>query len=119
MQKYHWFAIVFGISAYYFSFVGANQTCITYALDSYPTRSGPVLVVICALRGVMSFGTSYAVSPFIQAAGYDGAFGTYGALTGFMGILGIVVFFTGAWIRKWTSKWVVSTEREDGLASYA
>jgi hypothetical protein len=66
----------------------------------------------------MSFGTSYAVAPFIDAAGYDGTFGTYCALTAFMGLLGIVVFFTGKWIRGWTSKFITET-RQDGNASYA
>lgn len=66
----------------------------------------------------MSFGTSYAVAPFIERAGYDGTFGFYAGLTGFMGLLGIVVFFTGKRIREYTSRFVVGT-RKDGKASYA
>ncbi|KAK2012465.1 major facilitator superfamily transporter [Colletotrichum eremochloae] len=107
-DKWHWFAIVFGLNAYYFGFVGANQVGITYALDAYPTRSGPVLVIICAMRGVISFGTSYGVTPFINAIGYDGAFGIYGALTAVIGAMGIFVFIWGNQIRALVAKWAVA-----------
>lgn len=107
-ERYHWFAIVFSLNAYYFCFVGANQVGITYALDAYPTRSGPVLVIICAMRGVISFGTSYGVTPFISAIGYDGAFGVYSALTAGIGAFGVLVFIRGAQIRSLVSKWAVA-----------
>lgn len=106
-DRLNWFAIVFCYAAYYFAFVGANQCCIVYAMDSYPTRSGPALVVICALRGILSFGTSYAVTPFIQERGYDGAFLVYGILTGAVGALGIVVYIFSARIRAFCSRFAV------------
>ncbi|KAK2049539.1 major facilitator superfamily transporter [Colletotrichum somersetense] len=106
--KYHWFAIVFALNAYNFGFIGANQVGITYSLDAYPTRSGPVLVIICAMRGVISFGTSYGVTPFIKASGYDGAFGIYGALTAGIGAMGIFVFIWGNQIRALVGKWAVA-----------
>lgn len=106
-DKYHWFAIVFANAAYYFCFVGANIAGITYLLDSYPTRAGPVLVVITAFRGFVSFGTSYGVAKFIETAGYDGSFGTYGGLTVLFGLLGIPVFIYGKKIRQFTGKWTV------------
>ncbi|EOD47641.1 putative mfs transporter protein [Neofusicoccum parvum UCRNP2] len=77
--EWHWFALVFANAAYYFCFVGANIAAITYLLDSYPARGGPVLVIICALRGFVSFGTSYGVAKFIETDGYDGSFGTKAA----------------------------------------
>lgn len=105
----HWFAIVFAVNAYYFAFVGANQACIVYALDSYPTRSGPALVVICAFRGILSFGTSYAVEPFIDLRGYDGAFLIYGILTGVLGAVGILVYIFSAKIRLYCSRFAVQS----------
>lgn len=107
-ERFHWFAIVFSINAYYFGFVGANQVGITYALDAYPTRSGPVLVIICAMRGVISFGTSYGVTPFVNSIGYDGAFGVYGGLTAALGAVGIFVFIWGTQIRAMVAKWAVA-----------
>ncbi|KAJ9144493.1 Major facilitator superfamily transporter [Pleurostoma richardsiae] len=107
--RLHWFAIVFAVNAYYFAFVGANQAGIVYALDSYPTRSGPALVVICAGRGILSFGTSYAVQPFIGLKGYDGAFIVYGILTGVFGAIGILVYTFSARIRAFCSRYAVQT----------
>ncbi|KAK8116747.1 uncharacterized protein PG998_005028 [Apiospora kogelbergensis] len=83
-EKYHWFVYVWGVAAYYFCFVGANIVAITYLLDSYPTRAGPLLIIICAFRGIISFGVSYGITPFIETAGWDGAFGAFGAMTGFL-----------------------------------
>jgi hypothetical protein len=45
-DRYHWMAIVFPLNGYYLAFIGANTAGSTYLLDSYPTRAGPVLVVI-------------------------------------------------------------------------
>lgn len=105
-EKYHWFAIVWSYAAYYFAFVGANIAAITYLLDAYPTRAAPVLVVITALRGFISFGTSYGVAKFVETSGYDGSFGTYGGLTAALGLLGIPVFVYGKQIRTFTERWV-------------
>ena len=86
-EHYHWFAIVAGVAMYYFAFVGGNIAAITYLLDSYPARAGPCLVVITAFRGFVSFGVSYGTTEFIARNGYDGCFGTLGALTGAFAVL--------------------------------
>ncbi|CAG8041316.1 unnamed protein product [Penicillium olsonii] len=107
-EKYHWFVYVWAMSAYYFAFVGANIVAITYLLDSYPARAGPMLVIICAFRGFISFGTSYGTTPFVQRHGYDGAFGIFGALTAAFGLLGVPVFIWGKKIRQITGRFAKS-----------
>ncbi|KAF7596869.1 hypothetical protein BBP40_011914 [Aspergillus hancockii] len=102
--SYHWFVYAWVIAAYYFTFVGVNIVTITYLLDSYPTRSGPLLVIVCAFRGIISFGTSYGVAPFIERHGYDGTFHAFAALTGFLGALGLPVFIWGKQIRALTGR---------------
>ncbi|KAI8711653.1 hypothetical protein NCS52_01429400 [Fusarium sp. LHS14.1] len=111
--KYHWFVYVWAVAAYYFTFVGANIVAITYLLDSYPQRAGPLLVIICAFRGIISFGVSYGISPFIQKNGYDGAFGTFGGLTGALGLLGIPIYIWGKQIRRITGKYCMDKERDE------
>ncbi|KAJ4406537.1 hypothetical protein N0V91_004479 [Didymella pomorum] len=106
-DKYHWFVYVFANAGYYFAFVGANIAAITYLLDSYPARAGPILVVITAFRGFVSFGTSYGVAKFIEMDGYDGAFGTYAGLTALFGLMGIPVFLYGKKIRAFTGKFAM------------
>ncbi|KAL3471161.1 major facilitator superfamily domain-containing protein [Aspergillus californicus] len=105
-KDYHWFIYVWVVAAYYFCFVGANIVAITYLLDSYPARAGPLLVIICAFRGIISFGTSYGTARFIETHGYDGAFGTFAGLTAAMGVCGIPVYFWGKRIRGFTGRFV-------------
>ncbi|KAJ5474994.1 hypothetical protein N7539_008060 [Penicillium diatomitis] len=109
-SEYHWFVYVWAVAAYYFAFVGANIVAITYLLDSYPQRASPLLIIICAFRGIISFGVSYGIQPFIDEKGYDGAFGTFGALTAVFGLLGIPVFIWGRRIRQITGKYAVDKE---------
>jgi hypothetical protein len=92
------------VLAYYFAFVGANIVAITYLLDSYPARAGPLLVIVCAMRGIMSFGVSYGIQPMIAAKGYDGAFGIFAALTAAFGLLGVPIFIWGKNIRAFTGR---------------
>jgi hypothetical protein len=80
-EDYNWFIFPFVNGTYYFCFVGCNIAAITYLLDSYSARASPVPVVICAFRGFVCFGVRYGVAKFIDTAGYDGLFGTYGGLT--------------------------------------
>ncbi|KAM0559952.1 hypothetical protein ACHAPJ_003904 [Fusarium lateritium] len=112
-NKYHWFVYVWAVAAYYFTFVGANIVAITYLLDSYPQRAGPLLVIICAVRGIMSFGVSYGISPFIERNGYDGAFGVFGGLTGIFGVLGIGVFIWGKKIRTVTGRYAMDKDKNE------
>ncbi|KAJ5930867.1 hypothetical protein N7466_006360 [Penicillium verhagenii] len=108
--SYHWFIYVWTVAAYYFTFVGANIVAITYLLDSYPQRASSLLIIICAFRGIISFGVSYGISPFIERNGYDGAFGTFGGLTALFGLLGIPVFIWGKRIRAITGIYKVDKE---------
>ncbi|KAJ5675753.1 hypothetical protein N7462_008650 [Penicillium macrosclerotiorum] len=103
-NDYHWFVYVWAVAAYYFAFVGANIVAITYLLDSYPARAAPLLVIICAGRGFISFGTSYGTTSFIESNGYDGAFGIFGGLTGLLGLLGLPIYFWGKNIRQFTGR---------------
>ncbi|RSL56839.1 hypothetical protein CEP53_006684 [Fusarium sp. AF-6] len=103
-EHYHWFIYCWALAAYFFAFVGANIVGMTYLLDSYPARAGPVLIIICAFRGIIAFGVTYGISPFIEAAGYDGAFGAFGGMTAFFGLLGIPVYIWGKSIRRFTGR---------------
>lgn len=111
-EQYHWFTYVWGVAAYYFCFVGANIVAITYLLDSYPSRAGPLLIIICAFRGIISFGTSYGTAPFIESHGYDGAFGVFAALTGALGLIGVPVYLFGKRIRQFTGRFAKTSPVE-------
>ncbi|KAJ5623686.1 hypothetical protein N7490_012291 [Penicillium lividum] len=108
--SYHWFVYVWAVAAYYFCFIGANIVAITYLLDSYSQRASSLLIIICAFRGIISFGVSYGISPFVDRNGYDGAFNTFGGLTAALGLLGIPVFIWGKKIRELTGKYAMDKE---------
>ena len=78
---------------------------ITYLLDSHPKRAGPVLVIICIMRGLISFGVSYHTVDYVDAVGYVRLFGIYAGIMAVFGVLGIGVFVWGKRIRHWVVRW--------------
>ncbi|KAI5477292.1 major facilitator superfamily transporter [Pseudohyphozyma bogoriensis] len=114
--KVHWFSVVFTYCGIYYAFVAASVCGITYLLDAYPTRSGSVLTLICAIRGIISFGINYSLDPTYAKLGYLGAYGMYAGVMGFLGIGAISMFWTGASIRARTQKYIV--DDSDGKPRY-
>lgn len=103
-ENYHWFLYVFVIAAYYFTFIAVTIQTITYLLDCYPQRSGSILVIICAFRGIIAFGTTYAITPFVVGSGFDLSFGIYGVLTFAIAAIGIPIYIWGKQIRQFTGR---------------
>jgi hypothetical protein len=104
-ENYNWFIFPFMNGTFNFCFAGCKIAAITYILDSYSARASPVLVVICAFRGFVSFGVRYGVANFTDTAGHDGSFGIYGGLTAALGgLLRIPEFFFEKKIRMFTGR---------------
>jgi hypothetical protein len=103
--EWHWSAIVVPYNAVNFSFNCVNLVGITYAVESFPQRAASLLVVICAGRGIISFGLSYATLPAIKAIGYDGALNIQAGIGGGVTALAIGVWFVGPRIRAMAAKW--------------
>lgn len=112
----HWYDIAITYTAIYFGFLGANLIGITYTVDSFPTRAGPLLVLVCAGRGIISFGLSYSVLPAVASLGYDGSTLVFGVLCGAFAAVGVPVYFFGPRLRKWSGKaFGVDKESEENL----
>ncbi|KAH8901711.1 MFS general substrate transporter [Thozetella sp. PMI_491] len=101
-DQYHWFVYAWALAAFYFTFVGVNIVSITYLLDSYPSRTGPILIIICAFRGFISFGIDYPLAQFTASYGYDGAFGIFAGLLGVVGLFGVPIYIWGKKLRLLT-----------------
>ncbi|KAJ6026489.1 major facilitator superfamily domain-containing protein [Penicillium canescens] len=110
-EHYHWFLYVWTIAAYYFAFIAVTIQTITYLLDCYPQRSGPILIIICAFRGIIAFGTTYAITPFVLGSGFDLSFGIYGVLTFGIAAIGIPVYIWGKQIRQFTGRWAQDPDK--------
>lgn len=102
-DRWHWMTIVAPYNLGFFAFLGANLIGITYVVDSFPSKAGPLLLVVCAGRGFISFGLSYSTVPLISLTGYDGAMNIFAIISGVMGALAIPVYFFGARIRLWAT----------------
>ena len=95
-------------NASFFAFLGANVVGITYAVDSFPSRAEAILVVICAGRGIMSFGLSYATLPSISAIGYDGALNMQGNIAaGFSALAIVFTLLVLDCARRRTRRWEI------------
>lgn len=102
--KWHWMTVVAPYHLGYFAFLGANLIGITYAIDSFPSKAGPLLLVICAGRGFISFGLSYSTLPFIAKAGYNGSMNVFAIVCGLLSGLGIPAYFFGGAVRRWATR---------------
>lgn len=110
-EKWNVASIVIGYNASYFAFLGANIVGITYAVDSFPYRAAPFLVVICAGRGLISFGLSYATLPAVASIGYDGTMIVEEAICGVLTLIAIPMFFFGPRIRRYVQRWCEPEEK--------
>ncbi|RDW74259.1 uncharacterized protein DSM5745_06921 [Aspergillus mulundensis] len=99
-------AIVVGYNASFFAFLGANIVGITYAVDSFPLRAEPFLVVICAGRGIISFGLSYATLPAVRSIGYDMTMVVEIVVCAALALVAIPMFFFGPRMRSAVQGWV-------------
>jgi hypothetical protein len=99
-QKWTWSAVAVSYNVIFFAFLGANIVGITYAVDSFPLKAGPVLVVLCAGRGFISFGLSYAVLPAISSIGYNGTMNALAAIGAVFAAMAVPMYFFGPALRR-------------------
>ena len=97
--QYHWSVLVLSKAGTSLYFTGISIVTETYLLDSYPAYSAAVLVVICSLRGFLSFGISSGIQKVIESSGYITAFEIYAGLIASFGVLGIWMYLRGKAIR--------------------
>ncbi|PQE14052.1 major facilitator superfamily transporter protein [Rutstroemia sp. NJR-2017a BBW] len=108
--KWSWAAIVVPYHLGYFGFLGANLVGITYVVDSFQRAAGPLLLLICAGRGFISFALGYSTVPLVSQIGYDGGMNIYAIICGALSVLGIPIYFFGKRIRQWATKHYTAKE---------
>lgn len=111
-DKYTWGSVAVTYNAIFFAFLGANVVGLTYAIDSFPLAAGPLLVLICAGRGFISFGLSYATLPATQTLGFATTFNIFAIITGVLSLLAVPFYFYGRQIRRLGMKWFGEEEHE-------
>jgi Major Facilitator Superfamily len=103
-------AIITTFNAEFFGFIGIVLIGFTYSLDCYGERAAPILVLICAFRGLASFGISFGVTNFVLKQGYEGSFNVCAIVMGVVSALGFPIFFFGKKIRSMTMRYAVDHE---------
>ncbi|KAF1808142.1 MFS general substrate transporter [Eremomyces bilateralis CBS 781.70] len=88
-EKYHWIWFFVSNAILGFGFISINSVASVYAIECYPNMAGSLLVVVSALRNIISFGISFGVYGFIDLQGFIGTFGILGGVSGAIG-LGII-----------------------------
>jgi hypothetical protein len=101
-------AIIITYNAEFFGFIGIVLIGFTYSLDCYGERAAPILVLICAIRGLVSFGISFGVTNLVRAKGYEGALNICAIVMGVVSVFGFPVFFLGKKIRAATMLYAVN-----------
>jgi hypothetical protein len=77
-------------------------------LDCYGERAAPILVLICAIRGLVSFGISFGVTNLVRAKGHEGALNICAIVMGVVSAIGFPVFFWGKEISMATMPYAVN-----------
>jgi hypothetical protein len=105
-------AVVISYNASFFAFLGANIVGITYAVDSFPKRAAPFLVVVCAGRGFISFGLSYATLPAVASLGYDGTMIVEVVICGALALIAIPIYIFGPRIRSLARRFFIKEDED-------
>ena len=82
-----------------------NTVGLTYLLDAHPQRAGPICVVICVCRGLISFGVSRNTVTYVDNVGFLNLFGIYTGIVGVFAVMGVAVFVWGKKLRIFCARW--------------
>lgn len=100
-----WIGPTFGFGMQGFGLTAASNVLVTYAVDSYLSLAGEVLVVVFLIRGVSGCLLSLYAYDWILAAGVSDTFGQMVGVQCFLLLFGIGFYIWGKRIRGWTSRY--------------
>ncbi|KAF9892290.1 hypothetical protein FE257_002067 [Aspergillus nanangensis] len=106
-EDWAWAGVAVPMNALFYSFISIVVLSFVYTMDCYPQRGHVAMVALCAGRGFIAFGISFGTTAFVRHSGYDGALDICAIVIGVLGGLGIVVYFLGKKMRKFTQRWAV------------
>ncbi|OBT81256.1 hypothetical protein VE02_10328 [Pseudogymnoascus sp. 03VT05] len=95
-------AVIVTFNAVFFGSISIVLLGYTYCLDAYAERAAPILVLIYAVRGFISFGISFGITKLVTVEGYESALNICAIVMGAVSAFGIPVYFLGKRIRKAT-----------------
>lgn len=105
--EWNWSAIVVSMNTVFYGFIAVVIGSFTYCIDAYPDRSDACLVVLCAARGIIAFGLSYAAADLAAKGTFEKAMNICAIVLGCLAAFGFPIYFFGKSIRRMTQKWAV------------
>lgn len=105
--EWNWSAIVVSMNAVFYGFVALVVGSFTFCMDAYADRSDACLVVLCAARGIVAFGISYASADLVTEGTFEKAMNICAIVLGCLAALAFPIYFGGKKIRKLTQPWAV------------
>ncbi|KAE9368440.1 MFS general substrate transporter, partial [Stipitochalara longipes BDJ] len=103
--KLHFMVPIIGLGLVSFSGGQAINISFVYTLDAYGPVSGEVTIAQLAFKSIIGFGLSATTNSWIAGAGELVALGEMAAITAFVLLLAIPMFFWGAELRRWSLGW--------------
>ena len=96
---------IVGLGLLSFSGGQAINISLVYTLDAYSPVAGEVTIAQLAFKSIIGFGLSAATNIWIATSGLELAFFEMAAITTFVLLLAIPMFFYGARLRKVSLGW--------------
>ena len=96
---------VVGLGLLAFSVGQAINISLVYTLDAYSSVTGEVTIAQLAFKSIIGFGLSATTNTWIASAGLGLALSEMAAITAFVLLLAIPMFFYGARLRKASLEW--------------
>ncbi|KIE00041.1 MFS transporter, partial [Metarhizium majus ARSEF 297] len=106
-HKLHWICPTIGLGLLNFSITQATNICLVYVIDAYRPVAGEVTLAVMGFKSLFGFLLSFETNPWINASGYQNAYGAMAGISAGVLILWIPLYFWGKKIRHATWKWRV------------
>jgi len=103
--KFHFMVPIVGLGLVAFSGGQGINISFVYTLDAYGPVKGEVVITQLAFTSIISFGLSATTNSWIARDGELVALGEMAAITAFVLLLAIPMFFWGARLRRWSLGW--------------
>ncbi|KAF7541469.1 hypothetical protein G7054_g542 [Neopestalotiopsis clavispora] len=106
-ESYHWIVAFLMITFQFVGLLSVNIITATYAVECFPDVAEVMLIAVGAYKNIVGFGLTDSTSGFVESAGYLGCFGTYAAIQGVLGLLGIPLYLYGQSFRSRMELWAI------------
>ncbi|KJK77710.1 hypothetical protein H634G_07449 [Metarhizium anisopliae BRIP 53293] len=106
-HKLHWICPTIGLGLLNFSITQATNICLVYVIDAYRPVAGEVTLAVMGFKSLFGFLLSFETNPWINASGYQNAYGAMAGISAGVFILWVPLYFWGKKIRHATWKWRV------------